>query len=113
MSSKDLTKLIQQASSDFQLTDEASETFMKIVQEKYNGDIHEALKRAIDYFLMYETRPSLKNVADKIEDIREKISNIREMNNQLNSTLESINQKTRQIRNLQNNNPNNSNTTSE
>jgi|GEM_PF-1960924 len=106
MSSQEFTKLIEQASQEFKLDDEKSEIFIKIVHQRYNGDIHKALARAIDYFLMYETRPSLKNVADKIEDIREKISNIREMNNQLNSTLENLNKKTEKIRNLNNNNTN-------
>jgi methyl-accepting chemotaxis protein len=103
MSSKEQTKIIEDASRDFKIDEDKSEAFMKIVQDKYDGDVHRALKRAIDYFLMYESRTSLKQVADKIEDIRDKISNIREMNNQLNSTLETINKKTEQIRNLQSN----------
>jgi len=83
-----------------QLEELKAEQFFQIVQQKYDGDVHRALLRAIDYFLMYEKSASLKNVADTIEELRGKLSNIREMNASLSSTLKTINEKTEKIKAL-------------
>ncbi|ACF14198.1 hypothetical protein Ctha_1741 [Chloroherpeton thalassium ATCC 35110] len=100
MSSKEeLKQLLQQYSEDgIQLEELKAEQFFQIVQDKYHGDLHRALLRAIDYFLMYEKSASLKNVADTIEELRSKISNIRQMNADLSSTLKTINEKTEKIK---------------
>ncbi|NTV47022.1 MAG: hypothetical protein HGB11_10995, partial [Chlorobiales bacterium] len=53
-SSSGLKELFQKYGSDFELDPTKAETFYKIVGDKYNGDLHLALKRAIDYFIIYE-----------------------------------------------------------
>ena len=80
-------------SFDLQLEESKREAFYKVVLEKYDGDMHAALRKAIDYFLMYEQSTSLKSVSEKLKEIQDKISNIRNMNAKITDTLKDINQK--------------------
>lgn len=99
-SSSGLKELFQKYGSDFELDPTKAETFYKIVGDKYNGDLHLALKRAIDYFIIYEKSPGLKNVSDTMKEIEGKISEIRNMNSELTSALRTLNEKAERIRKL-------------
>ncbi|MBC8043021.1 MAG: hypothetical protein IAF08_06210 [Rhizobacter sp.] len=94
---------------EFKLDPKKQEAFEKIVNEKYGGDLHKALRRAIDYFLMYEKSSSLTKVSDTLKEIEGKLSKIREMNSQLSDKLKTINEtkETLQHRAAQNANANN------
>jgi len=84
------------ADFEFQLDPKKHEAFMKIVNEKYNGDLHAAVKRAIDYFLMYENSQSLQNVGATLNEIKDKIAKIREMNTQISERLKTTSELRRQ-----------------
>ncbi|KER09140.1 MAG: hypothetical protein HY22_13500 [[Candidatus Thermochlorobacteriaceae] bacterium GBChlB] len=78
--------------TDFKLDPQKEAEFYKIVEEKYGGDLHAALHRAVDYFLMHEKSRSLKQVSDTLREIQGKISHIREMTSQLSNTVKDINE---------------------
>lgn len=77
---------------EFKLEPKKQEEFEKIVQEKYGGDLHRALRRAIDYFLMYEKSAALSKVSDTLKEIEGKLSKIREMNSSLADKVKDITQ---------------------
>ncbi len=82
---------------DLSLTPEQRDAFFKIVHEKYNGDMRLALQRAIEYFLLHEQNRSLQNVSETLRQIQNKISNIREMNSQITQSLRDTNSKLAQF----------------
>jgi 23S rRNA maturation mini-RNase III len=94
---------------DFQLEESKRDAFYKVVLEKYDGDMHAALRKAIDYFLMYEQSTSLKSVSEKLKEIQEKISNIRNMNAKITDTLKDINEKNSLIQEKKHNQKKNQN----
>ncbi|MFN3394353.1 MAG: hypothetical protein ACK424_07340, partial [Candidatus Thermochlorobacter sp.] len=66
--------------------------FRELVQKKYNGDLHAALRQAIEYFLIYEKSRNLKQVSETLREIQGKISRIREMSSQISDTMKVINE---------------------
>lgn len=99
-SSAGLKELFQKYGNDFELDPSKAETFYKIVGEKYDGDLRLALKQAIDYFIIYEKSPGLKNVSETMKEIEGKISEIRNMNYELSGALRTLNEKAERIRKL-------------
>lgn len=75
-----------------QLDPQKQQEFFKLVKEKYNGDLYAALRRAIDYFLVYERSANLKRVSETLQEIQGKILRIREMSSQISDTMKSINE---------------------
>jgi|GEM_PF-1236281 peptidoglycan hydrolase CwlO-like protein len=75
--------------------------FFAIVQEKYDGDLHAALRRAIEYFLMCEKSRNLKQVSETLREIQGKISRIREMSAQISDAMKSINETNARIKEAQ------------
>lgn len=111
-SSTGLKELFQKYGNEFELDPNKADTFYKIVGEKYDGDLHRALKQAIDYFIIYEKSPGLKHVSETMKEIEGKISEIRNMNYELSSALRTLNEKAERIRKLKDDqeklrNPNN------
>ncbi len=82
---------------DLSLTPEQRKAFFKIVQEKYNGDVRFALRRAIEYFLLHEQNRSLQNISETLRQIQNKISSIREMNLQISQSLRETHSKLAQF----------------
>ncbi|MCS7012627.1 MAG: hypothetical protein RMI34_05290 [Chloroherpetonaceae bacterium] len=72
--------------------------FFKLVQEKYNGDLYAALRRAIDYFLVYEKSANLKRVSETLQEIQSKILRIKEMSSQISDTMKTINETNARLR---------------
>jgi peptidoglycan hydrolase CwlO-like protein len=83
------------------LDPQKEQEFFAIVREKYNGDLHAALRRAIEYFLVYEKSRNLKQVSETLREIQGKISRIREMSAQISDTMKSINETNARIKEAQ------------
>jgi septal ring factor EnvC (AmiA/AmiB activator) len=93
--------------SEFKLDPQKEAEFYKIVDEKYGGDLHLALGRAVDYFLMHEKSRSLKQVSETLREIQGKISHIREMTSQLSTTVKDINETNAKLQEKRTGEPNN------
>lgn len=86
---------------DLKLDPQKEREFFEIVQEKYSGDLHAALRRAIEYFLIYEKSRNLKQVSETLREIQGKISRIREMSSQISDTMKVINETNARIKEAQ------------
>ena len=84
-------------SEGFKLSEEKQAAFEKIVNEKYGGNLHQALEKAIDYFIVYENSNGMKTVSEKLKEIQDKIERMRAASTQISSTLRNINQTNAQI----------------
>ncbi|MDX2130272.1 MAG: hypothetical protein SFU91_14655 [Chloroherpetonaceae bacterium] len=84
-------------SDAFKLSDEKQAAFEKIVNDKYGGNLHKALEKAIDYFIVYENSNGMKSVSEKLREIQEKIERMRAASSQITSTIKNINQTNAQI----------------
>ena len=100
---KDIKALIQGSGGTIDLDPQKAEAFHKIVEEKYQGNLNAAVKRAIEYFIMYESSPGLKNVSDTLNEIKGKISDLKSMNSDLTTVLRTLNEKAERIRKLREN----------
>lgn len=83
------------------LDPQKEQEFCEIVQKKYNGDLHAALRQAIEYFLIYEKSRNLKQVSETLREIQGKISRIREMSSQISDTMKVINETNARIKEAQ------------